>query len=121
MRMVHFKRLLALLCLALTCFAITVIPLHDVAGNGTIQQFSSTITGQVAVWVEVVCTGTGTLRLGSTTVAPASNIGVPCAAGGTQFYPAVSSGNGTFLKYDLSTLLFLAPAGTTVSITYATQ
>jgi len=118
------KRLFALLALACIMQAMTVIPLTDVAGNGTIQQFSSTITGKIAVWVEVVCTGTGTVRLGSSSVAPAANVGIPCIGStttpGVQFYPPLTY-NGVVNKYDLSTLLFLAPTGATVSITYATQ
>lgn len=120
--MIHIKRLFALLafCSSLA-FAqvLTVIPLPDITGSGAIVPFSSTIVGGVATWVEVVCTGTGTARLGSTTTAPAANVGVPCAAGGTQFYPSVLLSPGVFRKYDLSTLLGLIPTGMSLSITYA--
>jgi hypothetical protein len=116
------KRLLALLLFSaalVSAQALVVVPLADLAGDGNVHQFSSSVSGAVAVYVQVVCTGTGTVRLGSSTVAPASNIGIPCAAGGAYFYQTVPMGNGNFRRYDLSTLLYLAPSGATVSISYA--
>ena len=117
--MLHLKRLGTLLLFSLCVQALTVIPLADIAGDGNVHQFSTTIVGEVAIWVQVVCSGTGTVRLGSSDVAPAANVGIPCAAGGAYFYPIVPPTPGVHNRYDLSRLLFLAPSGATVSITYA--
>ena|ERR1700679_1352906 len=119
--MIHIRRLVLLFALALIASPITVIPLPDITATGVAQRFSSTVTGQVAIWVEVVCPSgnAATVRLGSTTVAPNASTGVPCAPGGTQFYPVVNVSPGVFARYDLSTLQFLGQAGDKVSITYA--
>lgn len=117
--MIRFWRAVTLFALCACAFSATVIPIADIAGTGAVVPFSGTIVGQTAIWVQVVCTGTGTARLGSTTVAPAANIGVPCAAGGSFFYPAVPVSPGVFSRYDLSTLTALIPSGLTLSVTYA--
>jgi hypothetical protein len=117
----HLIRLLVLLCCVNTVFAVTVSALADINGNSAIQQFSTSVVGQVALWVEVVCPSAnmGTVRLGSLSSPPSSTVGVPCAAGGAQFYPPIPVSPGVFSRYDLSTLTFFAASGSSVSISYA--
>jgi hypothetical protein len=117
----HLTRLFVFLCFVTTVFAVTVSSLADIAGNSSVQQFSTTVVGQVALWVEVVCptANMGTVRLGSLATPPSSTLGIPCAAGGAQFYPPIPVSPGVFARYDLSTLTFYATSSSSVSITYA--
>lgn len=91
-----------------------VTPLPDIVGDNAVHQFSATTLA--ASEVQVIVTGSGTVRLGSNITQPNSGLGLPIPAGGGYFYPVRDPRWSK--PYDLSQGYAYVPTGATLSIAY---
>jgi hypothetical protein len=85
-------------------------PLPDIIGDNAAHPLNA--AGGNAACIQIIVTGTGTVRLGDATVT--SSLGLPIPAGGGQFLPVMSSTKW----YSLNGTWVYVPAGATVSAAY---
>jgi len=90
-----------------------MINLADISGSGAAVQFSS--TNITARWVQCIVSGSGTARLGGSTVT--ASLGLPVPTGAGFFFPPVLEAGGA-VPYSLAALYAYLPAGCTLSIAY---
>lgn len=88
-----------------------MFPFPDIVGdNATHQITSSQITTQPAEMIQIIVTGTGTVRLADHTAS--ATVGLPLAAGGGFMLPWRGRGNG----YTAGAFYVYVPSGATVSV-----
>ena len=83
--------------------------LADITGDNAVHQI---FLPEPARWVQVAVTGSGTVRLGDSTVS--STRGLPLVAGAGQMLPS----RGGLLRYQQEALYVYVPSGATVSVAY---
>jgi len=91
-------------------------PIADIIGaNAKVQVFSApNLTHQSAAVVVFVVTGSGTVRLGDTSVT--ASLGIPIIAGSAPFVYPYHSLEG---RYGLAQIYAYVPTGATLSVAYA--
>lgn len=87
-----------------------MLNLADIAGAGTTVQLSA--TNIQAKWVQFIVSGSGTVRIGQSTVT--ANFGLPIPSGGGLFLPWP----GQLNPYGLGATYAYIPAGATLSVGY---
>ena len=88
-----------------------MVNLPDIAGTGAVVQFQA--INATARWIQIIVSGTGTVRLGTPPTLSATE-GLPMAAGSGMFFPW----SGQLSCYNLAQFWAYIPAGTTVSVAY---
>jgi hypothetical protein len=84
--------------------------LADIAGaNATVQITTPNIQAR---WIQFIVTGSGTVRIGGSSVT--SSLGLPVSAGGGMFFPYDSA----LQSYSLAGIYAYIPNGATLSVAY---
>ena len=88
--------------------------LADITGsNATASLANPNITAR---WVQLVATGTGTVRVGGQSTS--STVGLPIAAPGSLTLPVLSQDSGSTSPYSLREIMAYVPTGATLSVAY---
>jgi hypothetical protein len=90
-----------------------MVNLADISGAGTTAALSA--TNITARWVDFVATGTGTARIGDSTVSASK--GIPISAGSGYTTPPMNDSHGS-PPYSLGALYAYVPSGCTLSVAY---
>ena len=87
--------------------------LPDIVGTGTTVQIAT--PNITARWIQFIVSGTGTVRIGGSTVS--ATLGLPVPTGGGFFLPVQAVGHDT-APYSLSGIYAYIPTGATLSVGY---
>jgi hypothetical protein len=88
--------------------------LADIVGAGAAVQLAS--PNITARWVQFVVSGTGTVRIGGSSVS--ATLGLPVAAGAGMFLPIQTADGQSTSPYSLAGLYAYVPVGATLSVAY---
>jgi hypothetical protein len=107
-----FCELALLLALCFPLCSLNLIPVADIAGDNAVHRLTTNTTAQSCI-VQVIVTGSGTVRVGDSTTS--STLGLPIAAGGAFMYPNPGQQLGC---WRLAQIYLYVPSGATASVAY---
>lgn len=87
-------------------------PLPDIVGDNATHPLIAVASAARASWIQIIVTGSGTVRIGDSTAS--STVGLPVAAGGGFMLPY----RGQLTTYSLREVQVYVPTGATVSAAY---